>query len=234
MKIFLDAANVKDIKRYKNDIEIKGFTTNPSLMAKSKINNYEIFAKLNSKIVYPKPISFEVISDDLNQMYLEAKKINSLGKNVYVKIPVINTKGVSTIKIIKKLCQEKIKLNITAIFTNQQINILYKNLIKFNNKIILSIFCGRIADTGIDPKIIVNKTISIFKRKKNINILWASTREVFNLYEAKKIKCNIITVTPDIFSKYKKFKNYNLELYSKNTVNSFYQDAQKSKLKILT
>lgn len=228
--LYADGADIKSIKKFLSIKSIKGFTTNPSLMKKSGIKDYKKFSIEVLKITNPKPVSLEVFSDNLNEMYKQAKIISSWGKNVYVKIPVINTKGKSTAPIIKKLSNEKIKLNITAIFTFGQINKILKNLDQ-NSKVILSIFAGRIADSGRDPSKIIKYALQKSKSKKNVKILWASTREAYNIIEARKIGCHIITVPNDILDKLKNF-NKNLDLFSKETVKMFYNDAKSSGFKI--
>jgi len=230
IKIFADGADLNSIKKALNNKIIKGFTTNPSLMKKSGVKDYEIFCKKVVKLVYPKSVSLEVFSDDLNEMYDQAKIISSWGKNIYVKIPITNSKGVSTNSIIRKLSNEKVNLNITAIFTIKQVRGAFKALNK-NSKTILSIFAGRIADSGRDPTLLIKQSVNICNRHKNIKILWASTREAYNIIEADRIGCHIITVPNDIISKIKNFSK-NLDLFSRETVQMFYKDAKSSGYKI--
>jgi transaldolase len=232
IKIFADGADYKSIVNYNKKFFIKGLTTNPSLMKKSGVKNYADFAKKVLKVVNKKPISFEVFSDDFNGMYNQAKIIASWGKNVYVKIPVTNTKGKNSYSLIKKLSEEKIKLNITAIFTKDQI----KNVIKSLNpdiKSIISIFAGRIADTGKNPEKLIIKTVKLLKKQKNFNceVLWASTRELYNIVSASKIGCHIITVPNNILEKLNLF-NKSLKIYSLETVKEFYKDAKEANFKI--
>jgi transaldolase len=201
-------------------------------MKKSGVKNYADFAKKVLKVVNKKPISFEVFCDDFNGMYNQAKIIASWGKNVYVKIPVTNTKGKNSYSLIKKLSEEKIKLNITAIFTNDQI----KNVIKSLNpdiKSIISIFAGRIADTGKNPEKLIIKTLKLLKKQKKFNceVLWASTRELYNIVSASKIGCHIITVPNNILEKLNLF-NKSLKIYSLETVKEFYKDAKEANFKI--
>jgi transaldolase len=194
IKIFADGANYNEIKYFNSQKIVKGLTTNPSLMRKSGVKNYEIFARKVLRFVKHKPISFEVFSDDFEEMYAQAKTISSWGKNVYVKIPVTNTKGKSSHLLIKKLSDEGINLNITAIFNFYQVS----RVIKFLNpksKAIVSIFSGRIADTGINPEIVIKKSVDLLKNNKNHEILWASTRELYNVVQAEKIKCHIYLAT---------------------------------------
>ena len=198
-------------------------------MKKNKIKNYEVFAKKILKKI-KKPISFEVFSDDLEGMKRQAEIINSWGKNVYVKIPITNTKKISTVKIIKYLSDRNIKLNITAIMTIKQV----KDVLKYLNPktpSYISIFAGRIADTGVDPGPIMIKALKLMKRNKKSELIWASTREVFNITQASKLNCHIITVTSDIIKKLS-LHNYNLEKYSLDTVKGFHKDALESNYKI--
>ena len=229
IKIYADGADYSDFVNLNKSKVIKGFTTNPSLMRKSGVKNYEKFAKKLIKVI-KKPISFEVFSDEVDEMYIQAKKISSWGNNVYVKIPIVNSKGVSTIRLIKKLNFEKIKLNITAVFTFDQVNKIISTL---NSKTpsIISIFAGRIADTGIDPINIIKRSIKLKKNNKNIKILWASTREVLNIYQAANINCDIITVPIVIIKKLNLYKK-NLKKYSIETAKDFYLDGLRSKYKI--
>jgi transaldolase len=230
ISIFADGADIVSIKNSLKNKIISGFTTNPTLMKKSGIRDYEKFSKIAAKLVYPKSISLEVFSDELNEMYKQAKIISSWSDNIFVKIPIVNTKGISTNKIIKKLSHERVNLNITAIFTLKQISGVMKGLNKKSNTI-LSIFAGRIADSGRDPKIIIKNSVRICKKYKNIKILWASTREPYNIVEAANSGCHIITASDDIISKIKNF-NKDLNIYSKETVKMFYNDAKSSGYKI--
>ena len=228
--IYADGANMKDILYFNSKKFIKGLTTNPTLMKKSGIKNYQKFALDVLKIVKKKPISFEVFSDDFKEMYRQAKIISSWGDNVFVKIPVTNTKGLSSYKLISKLSNEGIKLNVTAVLLQDQVNNIVKSLNK-KTRSIISIFAGRIADTGRDPIPLVQKSVLLTKKYKNIQILWASTRESLNIFQAQKINCDIITVTTDILSKVNIF-GYDLKKYSLDTVKMFYNDAAKAGYKI--
>ena len=228
--IYADGANMKDILYFNSKKFIKGLTTNPTLMKKSGIKNYQKFALDVLKIVKKKPISFEVFSDDFKEMYRQAKVISSWGDNVFVKIPVTNTKGLSSYKLISKLSNEGIKLNVTAVLLQDQVNNIVKSLNK-KTRSIISIFAGRIADTGRDPIPLVQKSVLLTKKYKNIQILWASTRESLNIFQAQKINCDIITVTTDILSKVNIF-GYDLKKYSLDTVKMFYNDAAKAGYKI--
>jgi len=223
IKIFADGADFESINKLNTKNYIRGFTTNPSLMKKAGIKNYKEFAlKILSKIK-DKPISFEVFSDDLIEMEKQAMEIASWGKNVNVKIPVTNTKKESTTEIIERLSNQGIECNITAIFTVNQL----KNIVQVLNKntpAILSVFAGRIADTGINPENIMAECVQASKSKPKSEILWASTRELVNIFQADKIGCQIITVPHEILSKIDSIGK-NLEDYSLDTVKSFYKDA---------
>lgn len=228
--IYADGANMKDILYFNSKKFIKGLTTNPTLMKKSGVKDYQKFALDVLKIVKKKPISFEVFSDDFKEMYRQAKIISSWGDNVFVKIPVTNTKGLSSYKLISKLSNEGIKLNVTAVLLQDQVINIVKSLSK-KTRSIISIFAGRIADTGRDPIPLVKKSVLLTKKYKNIQILWASTRESLNIFQAQKINCDIITVTTDILSKVNIF-GYDLKKYSLDTVKMFYNDAAKAGYKI--
>jgi transaldolase len=230
IKIFADGADLKSFRNLNSKNFIKGFTTNPSLMKKSGIKNYKKFAQDLIKEISDKPISFEVFEDEIIGMEKQARQIAAWGKNVYVKIPITNTKGESTHELVKKLSDERISCNVTAIFTFEQFRLISDSI---NNETpaILSVFAGRIADTGIDPMPIMRKCIKYTKNKKNIEILWASTREVFNIFQANSINCQIITVPNDLL---KKLNNLNKDLknFSKETVMEFYKDAKSAGFKI--
>ena len=230
IKIFADTAFLDEIKFLEKKKYINGFTTNPSLMRKAGAKNYKDYCKKILKYSKNKPTSFEIFSDNQNQAINEALEIASWGENLYVKIPIINTKGKSNINIIKFLSNKKINLNITAVFSYSQVKLIVSAL-NPKTKNIISIFAGRIADTGRDPSKIIKKSVKLVK-KKNIEILWASTRELFNIIEAASIGCNIITVGPAILKKYKLF-NYSLLKLCKDTVVQFKMDAKKSKFSII-
>lgn len=229
-KIFADGANYDEMVKLSKASYIKGLTTNPSLMKKNGIKNYADFAKKILKKIKKKPISFEVFSDDLNEMKKQGLVINSWGKNVYVKIPITNTKKKSTASVIKFLSGRGIKVNVTAIMTIKQVKEVLKNL---NPKVpsCISIFAGRIADTGRDPIMTMKNALSMMKKNKKSELIWASTRELYNVYQANNIKCHIITVTSDVIKKFS-LLNYNLNKYSLDTVKGFRKDALKSKYKI--
>ena len=229
-KIYCDSADYKIIKKYNKYDLVKGFTTNPSLMRLAGAKNYKDYSKKILKICKNKPISFEVFSDDLNSMINQAYLINSWGKNVYVKIPVVNSRGKFTGKVIKELSNQGVKLNITAVYTFEQVKKIYKLLNK-NTKSIISIFAGRMSDTGKDPIPVFKSSLNLAKKNKNIMILWASTREAYNFIQAKKLGSNIITMPPKIIDQIKNFgKSY--KSLTINTVKNFLIDSKKSRFKI--
>ena len=224
IKIFADGADEKEIIKLNEKDYIKGFTTNPSLMKKANIKNYETFARTLLSKIKTKPISFEVFSDDLNLMEKQAEKIATWGKNVNVKIPITNTKSVSTCEIIRRLSTKGIICNITAIFTPEQLKRVVDVLHK-DTPAILSVFAGRIADSGEDPQKIIIDSVNFAKDKPHSEVLWASTREVLNIFQAEKAGCKIITVPNNILNKLK-FIGKNLKAFSLETVKDFYNDAQ--------
>lgn len=227
IKIFADGSNIKEIfDLYENNKLVKGFTTNPSLMKKAGVTDYEYFIKEVTSKIKDLSISFEVFADDEKEMIYQANKIASFGKNIHVKIPITNTKGQYTLNVIKSLVKDNIKVNITAVFTQTQINLL-KTILPNNKDNIVSIFAGRISDTGRNPipYIIYAQTIL----KNQCEILWASTRHVYNIYEAEQSNCDIITVTPDQIKKLS-LKDKDLSEYSLETVKMFYDDATSSGL----
>ena len=228
-KIYCDIADISQIKRFNKRKIVKGFTTNPSLMRKAGAKNYEKYSKEILKFC-KKPISFEVFGDDYKSMKRQAFIINSWGKNVYVKIPVINSKGNFTGKLIKELSDKNIKLNITAVYNSSQTKKILKCLNK-RSKTIISIFAGRAGDVGKDPIPELKKSINISKRNKNIQILWASVREPYNYLQAKQIGCHLITIPPSIITKIENFgKSY--EKLTKDTVMGFLKDSKKSNFKL--
>lgn len=229
ISVFLDGANLQDIAEYSEYSQIKGFTSNPTLMAKAGISDYSTFIIECLKVLNGKPISFEVVSDDINEMYEQAVRISSFAKNIYVKIPITNSKGHDTSKIIQKLTDNNIKLNITAITHLSQIDLISKNVLP-KNEIILSIFSGRIADTGINPELIYS-SLNKLNLDQNFKTLWASPREIYNLYQANECNVDIITITKDLLVKIK-LHNKDLLEYSKETVQMFYEDGLKNKLSI--
>ena len=229
-KIFCDIADFKTIKFYNNKSLVDGFTTNPSLMRLAGAKNYKEYCLKILKVCKKKPISFEVFADQPNEMLKQAYKISKWGKNVYVKVPVVNSKGKFMGKVIKELNSKNIKINITAVYTVSQVKKILKCLNK-KTKSIISIFAGRMADKGVDPVPIFKKSIFLKKRFKNVEILWASTREAYNYTQAKDLNCEIITMPPKIISKIFNFKTNSLKL-TLDTVKGFLLDSKKSRFKI--
>ncbi len=225
-KIFCDIADLKLIKLFNKKKIVKGFTTNPTLMRKAGAKNYEKYCKAILKITN-KPISFEVFADNAHEMITQGKKIFKWKKNVFVKVPVVNSRGVFMKKVIKELNKSKIKLNITSVYTSYQTKQILKNIDK-QTKVIISIFAGRAADTGKDPIPEIKKSISYARNFKNVEILWASTREAYNYLHAKQLGCHIITTPPDIIEKIEKFGK-SFQNLTKDTVKSFLIDSKKSK-----
>ena len=228
-KIFCDIADINLIKKFNKKSLIEGFTTNPSLMRKAGAKNYKNYSKEILKIT-KKPISFEVFADDEKNMINQGIKINKWGKNVYVKVPVTNSKGKFSGKVINKLNKKKIKLNITAVYTAYQTKQILKKIDK-KTKVIISIFACRMADTGKDPLPEIKNSIKFSKNYKNVKILWASTREPYNFLQAKILKCHIITVPPSIIEKIEKFGKSSKKL-TVDTVKGFLIDSRKSKFKL--
>jgi transaldolase len=223
IKIYADGANVKDmIHLYESNKEIRGFTTNPTLMRSAGVSDYVSFIKECLYNIKDLPISFEVFLDDNEGMYDQAMKLSSFGDNVFVKIPVMNTKGEPTYELINQLSERSVKLNITAIFTIEQIaNVI--NAVSNDVPNVISIFAGRISDTGKNPE----KQIEYAKNEKkdSSEVLWASPRSVYNYYEAMRCGCDIITMTPDLIKKLS-LKDKDLTEYSLETVKMFFNDAQ--------
>jgi len=229
-KIYCDIADLKQIKKFSKNKIVKGFTTNPSLIRKAGANNYLEYCKKILKIVKKKPISFEVFADDYQTIINQAFKIKKLGNNIYVKVPITNSKGLFLGKAIKYLNSRKIKLNITAVYSSKQTEKILKKINK-KTKVIISIFAGRMADAGKDPLPELKKSISLAKKFKNVEILWASTREPYNYLQSRQLGCQIITVPPAIIQKIEKFgKSFNQ--LTIDTVKTFLEDSRKSKFKI--
>ena len=228
-KIFCDIANIGLIKKFNNKKIVRGFTTNPSLMRKAGAKDYLSYSKKILEIT-KKPISFEVFADDPDNMILQGNKISKWGKNVYVKVPITNSKGKLMSKVINRLNKNKIKLNITSVYTSKQTKQVLKNIDK-KTKVIISIFAGRMADSGKDPIPEFKKSLYISKKYKNVEILWASTREPYNYLQAKSLGCHIITVPPKIIEKIEKFGNTYKKL-TIDTVKGFLVDTKKSKFKL--
>jgi transaldolase len=229
-KIFCDIAELDQIKIFNKKKIVKGFTTNPSLMRKAGAKDYKSYSKKILKICKNKPVSLEVFADEYFGMKEQALQINNWGKNVYVKIPVTNSKGIFTGKIIKYLNSRNIKLNITAVYTAKQTQKILK-VINKKTKVIISIFAGRAGDTGKDPIPEFKKSIQLSKKFKNVEILWASVREPYNYIQAKQIGCHIITIPPQTIEKIENFGK-SFDQLTKETVTAFLIDSKKSNFKI--
>ena len=229
-KIFCDIADFNLIKKFSKKKIVKGFTTNPSLMRKAGAKDYKLYSKKLLKVCRNKPISFEVFSDDPGSMINQGIAINSWGKNIYVKVPYVNSKNQFTGKVIKELNRQNIKLNITAVYSAKQTEKVLKKINK-KTKVIISIFAGRAGDTGKDPVPEFVKSIKMAKRFKNVEILWASVREPYNFTQAKQLGCHIITIPPNIIEKIQKFGK-SFDQLTKETVRAFLEDSKKSKFKI--
>jgi transaldolase len=229
-QIYCDIADIKTIKKYSEKKIVKGFTTNPSLMRKAGAKNYELYSREILKVCKNKPISFEVFADDYENILRQALIIKSWGRNVYVKIPVENSKGIFMGKAINELCKNNIKINITAVYTHKQTARIL-NKITGKNKVIISIFAGRAGDVGKDPIPEIKKSINISKKYKNVKILWASVREPYNYLQASQLGCQIITIPPSIITKIEKFGK-SFKSLTNDTVKAFLIDSKKSKFKI--
>jgi transaldolase len=230
IKIFADVASEKEIIEYASKDYIKGFTTNPSLLRKSGITNYKDFALNAINHINGKSISFEVISDNEEAITSEALKINSWGGNVFVKIPFLKTDGSNNLSVIKNMIDRGVKLNITAVFTIDQVKSIAA-VINNNTPIIISIFAGRIADTGVDPKPLMIAAKELTKAAQNCHILWASAREIFSVIEAQNCQSDIITLPSELLTKFKLW-GMDLNEYSRKTSETFYQDAKTAGLVI--
>ena len=229
-KIFCDIADFNQIKKFYKKNIVKGFTTNPSLMRKAGAKDYESYCKKILKVCKKKPISFEVFGDNHKSMIDQGLKISTWSKNIYVKVPIVNSKNEFTGKVISKLNEKGIKLNITAVYSANQTKKILK-VINKKTKVIISIFAGRAADTGKDPVPEFKESIKIAKKYKNVDILWASVREPYNFLQAKKLGCHIITVPPSIIEKIEKFGK-TFDQLTKETVKAFLSDSKKSKFKL--
>jgi transaldolase len=226
IKLFADGANKDQIIKLAAEPYVEGFTTNPTLMRSSGVTDYRSFAQELLALVTDKPISFEVFADELDEMYRQAKELSSWGGNVYVKVPVTNTRGESTSAIVRRLTEEGVQVNITAIFTIDQVSEVAAAVANGAPSII-SVFAGRIADTGRDPVPHMIECVEAASPAPRAEVLWASPREVLNLYQADAAGCHIITMTPDVISKLA-LRDKDLGEYSLDTVKMFYQDAQRA------
>ncbi len=230
IKIFCDIAELHQIKKFNKKKIVKGFTTNPSLMRKAGAQDYKSYSKQILKVCPKKPISFEVFADDQKSMIDQGKKINTWGKNVYIKVPVVNSKNKFMSGVIKELNNQNIKLNITAVYSSQQTKKILK-VINKKTKVIISVFAGRAGDAGKDPVPEFVRSIKLAKKFKNVEILWASVREPYNYLQAKQLGCHIITIPPSIIEKIEKFGK-SFDQLTRETVKAFLTDSKKANFKI--
>lgn len=224
IKLFADGASLEDFTRLHDGGQVAGFTTNPTLMRRAGITDYEAFAQALLARIPDAPISFEVFSDDFEDMTRQALKIAAWGDNVYVKVPITNTKGESSLPMVRALAAQGVKVNVTAILTLEQVAATVEALAD-DVPAVISVFAGRIADTGIDPMPIMRAAVAMAARKPKAEVLWASVREVLNIYQARDCGCHIITSTPDVLKKLS-MAGKDLAELSLETVAMFYDDAQ--------
>jgi transaldolase len=232
VKLFADGADLSGIKEMAANPAIQGFTTNPTLMRKAGIADYKAFALQALQLVGGRPISFEVFADDFGEMEKQAFEIASWGKNIYVKIPVTNTKGEFSGALIERLSRVGVQLNVTAIMTTGQVKRVTDRLAA-DTPAIVSVFAGRIADTGRDPLPIMAEAVKVIKAKPNTELVWASPRELLNIFQADAVRCHIITATNDILKKLP-LVGKDLDAYSLETVEMFYKDAKAAGYSIAT
>jgi len=230
IRIFADGANLEEMVTLSQKYFISGLTTNPTLLRKAGVLDYEIFARSVLDKITTLPISFEVFSDNLDEMISQGQKIAAWGENVYVKIPITNTKGVSTSRVVNSLANQGIKVNVTALMTSLQVEQIAESL-NPNIPSYVSVFAGRVADTGVDPIPLMKQSINILKPNNNAELIWASPRELLNIFQANDIGCHVITATSDILNKLE-LVHRDLDNYSLETVKMFYEDAKKSGLTI--
>jgi transaldolase len=224
IKIFADGADLNSITELAKNPIIEGFTTNPTLMRRAGVEDYEQFARDLLHIVPDKSVSFEVFSDELDEMLEQATMIASWGENIYVKIPITNTQGQSTSEVVGELSSRGVKVNVTATMTTDQVQNIFPKLVDGPGSYV-SLFAGRVADTGIDPVPVMKKAVEIISPEPSVELIWASPREVLNVYQAESVGCQIITATPDIIAKIS-LQNKDLNSYSLETVRQFYDDGQ--------
>ena len=224
IKIFVDGADIASLAIYLKQDLIAGVTTNPLLMSKAGITDYARFANMVLAIANQKPVSFEVVCDDLTEMKQQAQMIARWGKNIFVKSPVVNSNGESTHDVVADLLAQGININLTAVMTLAQVKQVLA-VIPNQGKLIISIFAGRIADTGIDPLEVMQPAVDLVRAHQQVELLWASPREIFNLYQADRIGCDIITITPDLLKKSALFGK-DLTLYAQETAAMFYEESK--------
>ncbi|HYB11607.1 MAG TPA: transaldolase [Alphaproteobacteria bacterium] len=232
VKIFADGADLDGIKALHGNPLIKGFTTNPTLMRKAGVENYEAFARDVLKVVTERPVSFEVFADAFDEMERQADEIASWGQNVFVKIPITNTKGESAASLIRALSQRNVQLNVTALLTLEQVRLVAKSLSP-NVSAMVSVFAGRIADTGVDPMPVMREAVELLKARPKAELIWASPRELLNIFQADEVGCHIITVTHDVLKKLS-LVGKDLGEYSLETVHMFHKDASAAGYSIKT
>jgi len=232
VKLFADGADLSGIKEMAANPAIQGFTTNPTLMRKAGIGDYKAFALQALEVVGDRPISFEVFADDFGEMEKQAFEIASWGKNIYVKIPVTNTKGEFSGALVERLSRAGVQLNVTAIMTIGQVKRVTDRLAA-DTPAIISVFAGRIADTGRDPLPIMAEAVKVMRAKPNTKLVWASPRELLNIFQADAVRCHIITATNDILKKLP-LVGKDLDAYSLETVEMFYKDAKAAGYSIAT
>lgn len=230
IRIFADGADLAEMVTLAQRYFISGFTTNPTLLRKAGVLDYEVFARSALEKITTLPISFEVFSDDLDEMIIQGQKIAAWGENVYVKIPITNTKGTSTSRVVSSLVNQGIKVNVTALMTSRQVEQIAESLDP-DIPSYISVFAGRVADTGVDPIPLMKQSINILKPNNSAELIWASPRELLNIFQANDIGCHIITATGDILNKLE-LVHRDLENYSLETVKMFYEDAKESGLTI--
>jgi len=226
VKLFADGADLPVISRMAANPLIKGFTTNPTLMRQAGVSNYRDFARGVLKVVTDRPVSFEVFSDEFEEMELQALEIASWGKNVFVKIPITNTRGESSAQLIRRLSSAGVQINVTAILTAEQVEEVIDSLSRETNSFV-SVFAGRIADTGEDPLPIMKRVMELLRSYPQTELIWASPRELLNIFHAESVGCHIITATDNILTKLS-LVGKDLETFSLETVHMFWQDAQKA------
>jgi transaldolase len=223
VRVFADGADMASVRKLAAEPLIAGFTTNPTLMRKAGVEDYEAFAHEFLDTVTDRPISFEVFSDDFPEMQRQALKISSWGRNVYVKIPITNTEGASSLDLVRRLSGEGVQLNVTALMTNAQVDATAEAL-EGGTSAFVSVFAGRIADTGREPEPIMVAALETLRPLPGVELIWASPREVLNIAQADRIGCHVITVTPDLLAKLGLFGK-DLTEFSLDTVRMFHRDA---------
>jgi transaldolase len=232
VKIFADGADLESLLTLAANPLIQGFTTNPTLMRKAGIGDFEAFAREVLEHIQDRPISFEVFSDDFDEMERQARLIAGWGENVYVKIPVSDTRGVPSYDLLARLADASIKLNVTALMTPRQVHDVAVKLAGVPSAFV-SIFAGRVADTGRDPMPLVAESLAALESTPEIELIWASPRELLNIFQADALGCHVITVTSDVLNKLK-LVGYDLDAYSLDTVKMFHTDATAAGYRLAT